>query len=304
MPTYTIHHITQYVYDAPVIDSINQIKIYPFHADDQNVIQQDVFISHDPSINFFIDYWGNRVGVFSVTEPHYSIKIDSRLTVHKDAPSLRLMKPLPEIMRLDYTTPEIIESTSKMEEILRDAPIGEHKRTLVQWCNNFVYEHFTYEKGITNIETTVDDILTHGKGVCQDFAHVLLQMLRTLGITSRYVSGYICPNKNGMRGQGATHAWVEVWMDEYGWFGIDPTNRMWVNDTHIKLAVGRNFEDCSPVKGSFKGLANQSLNVYVSVGFEDGHIIEDNNMVTMQQERVAVPAVIPKQFYMQQQQQQ
>lgn len=302
MSTYTIQHITEYKYDAPIIDSVNMIKVYPYQSDDQNVISQEVLITNDPLINFYIDYWGNRVGIFSITEPHETIKIDSRIKIHKEAPALKLMKPLPEIIKLDYTLPEVIQSQSIILDIIKDAPLTEHKRTLIEWCNHYVYTHFKYEKGITDAYTTLDDILKIGKGVCQDLAHVLIQMLRTLGITCRYVSGYICPNKNGMRGQGATHAWVEVWLDDYGWFGIDPTNNMWVYDTHIKLSAGRNFNDCSPMKGTFKGIANQSLSIYVSVGYEDGHVIEDTNDVVMHQERVLVPAVIPKKYYEQQQQ--
>lgn len=304
MPTYTIQHITEYKYDAPVIDSTNLIKIYPFQSDDQNVISQEVIINTDPLMNFYIDYFGNRVGVFSVIEPHEYIKIDSRIKVHKEAPQHKLMKPLPEIMKLDYTLPEHIDSQQVILDIIKDAPISATKREIVEWCNQYVYHHFKYQKGITDAYTTLDEILKIGGGVCQDLAHILIQMLRTLGITSRYVSGYICPNKNGMRGQGATHAWVEVWLDEYGWFGIDPTNNVWVTDTHIKLSVGRNFNDCSPVKGTFRGIANQSLSIYVSVGYEDGHIIEDTNEVIMQEERVLVPARIPKKYYEQQQQQQ
>ena len=82
-----------------------------------------------------------------------------------------------------------------------------------------------------------------------------------------------------MRGEGATHAWVEAWIPGYGWAGIDPTNNIWVTNTHVKLAVGRNFNDCTPVKGTFKGLGEQNLSVYVSVGYEDGKMFEDLNNV-------------------------
>jgi transglutaminase-like putative cysteine protease len=98
-------------------------------------------------------------------------------------------------------------------------------------------------------------------------------------IPSRYVSGYICPNKNGMRGEGATHAWIEALIPGYGWAGIDPTNNVWVTNKHIKLAVGRNFNDCTPIKGTFKGSADQNLSVYVSVGYEDGKTFEELNDV-------------------------
>ena len=138
---------------------------------------------------------------------------------------------------------------------------------------HYIFNNFQYIKGITTIETTVAEILEHRSGVCQDFAHVMLEILRSLQIPGRYVSGYICPNKNGMRGEGATHAWVEAWIPGSGWTGIDPTNNVWVTNHHVKLAVGRNFNDCSPVKGTFKGPARQSLSVFVSVGYEDGRDI-------------------------------
>jgi transglutaminase-like putative cysteine protease len=103
-----------------------------------------------------------------------------------------------------------------------------------------------------------------------------------MDIPCRYVSGYICPHKNGMRGEGATHAWVEAWLPGYGWAGIDPTNNVWVEDKHVKLAVGRNFTDCSVVKGSYKGTSRQDLFVYVSVGYEDGMTFEETNRVQME----------------------
>ena len=85
-----------------------------------------------------------------------------------------------------------------------------------------------------------------------------------------------------MRGEGATHTWVEAYIPHYGWAGIDPTNNVWVTNTHVKLAVGNNFSDCTPVKGTFKGLARQKLSVYLSVGYEDGETFEDQNNVQMQ----------------------
>jgi transglutaminase-like putative cysteine protease len=133
-----------------------------------------------------------------------------------------------------------------------------------------VYNNFKYIKGITTIETTLDEIWDLKAGVCQDFAHILLVMLRLMGIPARYVSGYVCPHDNNLRGEGATHAWVEAYIPFYGWLGIDPTNNCVVNDLHVRLAIGRNFSDCSPVKGTYKGTAKQTLEVGVSVSHEDG----------------------------------
>jgi transglutaminase-like putative cysteine protease len=304
MPVYKIQHITRYEYDAPVIDSTNQIKIYPYRSPNQQVLQHDINITCDPTVNTFTDYWGNKVGTFSLTEPHYQLVIDSRLVIQVTDQPVIQPEPLSPLMLLEYNRPDAITSSEAVKEILAQAPNSADVLAFTEWCSQYIYNNFTYEKGITTIETTVDEILKHHKGVCQDFTHLLLQLLRTAGIPSRYISGYICPNKNGLRGEGATHAWVEVWTEAGGWKGIDPTNNIWVSANHIILAVGRSFNDCSPAKGTFKGMANQKLFVHVSVGYEDGHQFEEHTQVKMHEERVIFPAIIPRHFFAQQQQQQ
>lgn len=128
-------------------------------------------------------------------------------------------------------------------------------------------------------KSTLDEVWKLKSGVCQDFAHILLVMLRLIDIPARYVSGYICPNKSGMRGEGATHAWVEAYIPFFGWIGIDPTNNCIVNDSHVRLAVGKNFSDCSPVKGTYRGTSNHTLEVAVSVSYEDGGVVDTTSEV-------------------------
>ncbi len=299
MPLFKIHHITKYIYDRPVRESANQIKIFPFAHEHQELHSQNLVITDNPSVNLFKDYWGNSVGWFMLHEPHTELIIDSQLTVN--VPLLNRANPLAtsrfsdwDILRgciaqdmkmLDFSKPETISSKSDITEMVADL---RHNRDtpamFIQRCSEYIFEKFEYKKGITTVETTVDEILKMKSGVCQDFAHVLLEMLRSVSIPSRYVSGYICPNHDGARGAGATHAWVEVYLPSTGWVGIDPTNNVWVTDQHVSLAVGRHFNDCSPVKGTFKGPANQALSVFVSVGYEDGFVFEDNNAVNMSAE--------------------
>jgi transglutaminase-like putative cysteine protease len=325
MPVYTIQHITSYEYDAPVIDSINQIKIYPIQSTDQQVLAHEVIITDNPIVTMHTDYWGNKTGVFTITEPHKKMIIESRLTVQTDTFRPPDLEKLPILLQCDYTIPDQIESTSAIADILSKVPISmptqsqsqgsgmqsqssfsqssnDKKWTIADFCNRYIFENFTYEKGITTVETTVDEILKYKKGVCQDFAHLLLQLLRTANIPSRYVSGYICPNKNGLRGVGATHAWVEIWLEGKGWLGLDPTNNLWVTNSHVRLAVGRSFDDCSPAKGTFRGLANQRLSVFVSIGYEDGNKFEDQNQVNLHQEKSVVPVFVPRIHHAQQQQ--
>jgi transglutaminase-like putative cysteine protease len=301
MPVFKIHHVTKYSYNRPVVESVNQIRIYPVASDTQEILQHEVSISDAPELFFFIDYWGNRCADFSLPDAHKELAIESKLivrTITQEEPKqvISLLSDLHPVIRKDFklfelSKPEDIKATDATQTIIQSiAAVDKTVMQLVQECSQYIYSNFKYIKGITTIESTVDDILEHHSGVCQDFAHVLLQLLRTIGIPSRYVSGYICPNKNGMRGEGATHAWVEAYIPSHGWMGIDPTNNAWVTNHHVKLAVGRNFNDCSPMKGTFKGISRQTLSVYVSVGYEDGHVFEDINNVEMEVTEMAVTA--------------
>jgi transglutaminase-like putative cysteine protease len=293
MPIFKIHHITKYEYDRPVRESVNEMKIFPFACLEQETLSHELHISGMPEVQVFSDYWGNKTGVFNVLSLHNKLIIESKLVVRTTAPSqLRInfhhgFDDLANDVNSDIKLIELSEahgiSNQKAIDEIIEKIIGDKKSVaiVVERCAEYIFKYFSYIKGITDVETTVDEILEHRSGVCQDFAHLMLQVLRSLKIPSRYVSGYICPNKTGMRGEGATHAWVEAYLPGHGWAGIDPTNNVWVTNNHVKLAVGRHFYDCTPVKGTFKGPAKQKLSVYVSVGYEDGHVFEEMNNVQM-----------------------
>jgi transglutaminase-like putative cysteine protease len=295
MPLFTIHHITLYQYDRPVKENISQVKIFPVEDKLQQVKHFSITVNGHSSVNVFIDAYGNKTGEFNVLHPHTELSIDCRMTVqtpdgdiHQSGLPVQYLDDVKtaagtDIFLFRLAAPEQIRSQLQIDRILDDLGVWEMPvAEIARLCCEYIYQYFQYQKGITTIETKVDEILEHRSGVCQDFAHVLLQMLRTAGIPARYVSGYICPNKSGMRGEGATHAWVEYFLPGYGWVGLDPTNNILVNNHHIKLATGINFGDCTPVKGIFKGIAHQNLSIYVSVGYEDGHVFEDKNNVKME----------------------
>lgn len=294
MPIFRIHHITRYEYDRPVKESVNEIKIFPVQCPGQEVLQHDLSITGHPDVQTFTDYWGNKTGGFNLLAAHQLLKIESKLLVRTTATSqLQLnfhsgfeqlrdeMDGSLQLLEMGRTA--AIAQQDTIGKILEQVCTpGRSVATVTEACSEYIFRHFKYIKGITNIETTVDEILTHKAGVCQDFAHLMLQILRSCKIPSRYVSGYICPNKDGLRGEGATHAWVEVYIPGTGWAGIDPTNNVWVTNKHVKLAVGRDFRDCTPMKGTFKGPARQQLSVFVAVGYEDGYVFEELNNVHLQ----------------------
>jgi transglutaminase-like putative cysteine protease len=294
MPVFNIHHITKYEYDRPVKESVNEIRIYPYASNQQELLHHDLRITGHPDILTASDYWGNRTGMFNLMSSHRELTIESKLivrTLGNAQAAVNYISGLDDLKKEISTNLGLLElsyiknielkeqiSALAKEFVTPGMSVGE----IVFKCSDYIFTNFTYNKGITSIETTIKEILELRAGVCQDFAHIMLEILRSMGIPSRYVSGYICPNKNGMRGEGATHAWVEAWIPGNGWVGTDPTNNVWVTTHHVKLAVGRNFNDCSPVKGTFKGPARQSLSVYVAVGYEDGQIFEDMNNVKLE----------------------
>lgn len=318
MPKFTIHHTTKYTYDSPVRDSTNQLMLYPVKDMYQQVLRHDLSITGEPMIELYEDYYGNEVGSFMHPEPHTELVVDSKIEVITEP------RPLPAtdksieeqwnyLQQIKLQVPYIdflkVEQFEGIEEVAAFVNAGQSRQQkpldAILQLTGYVFDNFKYIQGITSIETTLDEIWKIKAGVCQDFAHMLSGMLRMIGIPARYVSGYVCPDKSGMRGEGATHAWTEALIPFYGWLGFDPTNNCMATDLHVRLAVGRNFRDCSPVRGTFKGSSNQHLEVGVTVSHEDGYMNpEFINVLTPQPVKKQTQNSYRQFIEMQQQQQQ
>jgi transglutaminase-like putative cysteine protease len=279
MPLFYIRHRTHYMYSGLVIDSANQIKLYPFQDDYQRVKEHHVHISMNPPVTTITDYFGNRTGFFTLLVPHKELVIDSLLAVEilknagyqKREAATDVWKlvhtPENQLLYHDFLKAEEAKCQREVQEAIHEilAKVQHPLETILE-LSEYIYNNFTYEKGVTNIETSVDELWNLRAGVCQDFAHLLLYMLRLIGIPGRYISGYICPGSSEWRGEGATHAWTEAWLPDTGWVGIDPTNKCLVGERHVRLATGRNFSDCTPVKGNYKGAIEHKLEVTVQFG--------------------------------------
>ena len=278
MADYHIKHITRYTYASTVIDCSNQIMLYPINDSLQIVKSHEMKITNDPAIEIFTDFFENKIGVFSVVEPHNELTIQSDIVVSTTpviapvdnvAPDLQweeLAKMCGIFPYMDFMHREKFAANEEIQKLLSGI-VDTSKSPLVNAniLSEYVYNNFEYKKGVTGIETKVDEILKLKAGVCQDFAHVLLVMLHMISIPARYVSGYICPKGHELRGEGATHAWVEAYIPFFGWLGLDPTNNCIVSDRHVRLAIGRNFSDCTPVKGTYKGSSEHTLEVSVVI---------------------------------------
>jgi transglutaminase-like putative cysteine protease len=279
MSLFYIRHRTQYKYSGPVIDSANQIKLYPVQDQFQRVTDHHLFISSQPVVHTVRDYFGNQTGFFTVIQPHSELIIDSRVTVEmlnhpivqKKQEAVTIWQQLNstenQLLHHDFLKAEEARCQPEVESAVHDILTKvQHPLDTILDLSDYIYHHFTYKKGVTTIETSVDELWNLRAGVCQDFAHLLLYMLRLMGIPGRYISGYICPGSSEWRGEGATHAWVEAWLPDTGWVGIDPTNKCLASDRHVRLANGRHFSDCTPVKGNYKGATEHKLEVTVQFG--------------------------------------
>lgn len=154
------------------------------------------------------------------------------------------------------TTPGAFLRQYRERCLQKGEPEGDELARALYWMN-CLYRDFGYQTGITDVHTTAEQAMEMGKGVCQDYAHILIALCHMDGIGARYVVGF-------MIGEGATHAWVEIMCGGY-WYGLDPTNNLMVDETYIKLSHGRDYNDCTVVRGSFYGQASQHQEVYVSV---------------------------------------
>ncbi|HLZ85747.1 MAG TPA: transglutaminase family protein [Puia sp.] len=317
MPRFNIHHITKYTYEGPVRDSANQIVLFPIKDEFQEILRHDLTVTGEPVVEVYKDYYGNEVGSFALAEPHSSLIIDSRVEViTKQRPPLRdqaekeaqwaLLEQIRwQVPYIDFLKQEQLASLSEvLESICPGKGRNQTPLEAAQQLRTYVYDQFKYIKGVTSVESTLDEVWELKAGVCQDFAHMLLVFLRQIQIPARYVSGYICPNQNGMRGEGATHAWIEAYIPFNGWVGLDPTNNCVTDDLHVRLAVGRSFSDCSPVRGTYKGTAGQMLEVGVSVSYENGRTSEDAVTVLAPQPTVNGKDINSYRRYMEMMQQQ
>lgn len=285
---YRVTHRTGYRYSLPASLSQNELFLYPRHTRSQKVLECRLVITPNPQyLHTRTDYFGNTAHVFMVQHPHNELAIRVSSLVETTRP----VTPAPEatmsweevVERLaSHSCPEDLEAqqfvfasplVSLSPEAFRYAALSFCPgRPVLAGAADLVrriYTEFSYDKSASNVETTVDQVLSNRKGVCQDFALVAISCLRSLGLAARYVSGYLetlpPPGKPKLVGSDASHAWISVFIPDFGWVDLDPTNNLVANETYVTVAWGRDYGDVSPVKGVVMGGGIHELSVEVDV---------------------------------------
>jgi transglutaminase-like putative cysteine protease len=284
---FRVTHTTDYRYGEPVAEAYLELRLTPPNREKQAVREHRLMIEPVSRTSAYRDYFGNEVSFLSLPYRH------TRLTIRSEALIQTVSVPLPD-ENLDLTVQEarqiLTGSLPFVFDYLQPTEMVKIGRESVQWAkrylsgsttlqrglaslNNAIHENFQYRKGATNFSTDLSSIWRDRIGVCQDFAHIMLSVLRTAGLPSRYVCGYIetapVPGENGesrrLIGSVATHAWVEVLVPGQQWVALDPTNNRWCGDQHICVSFGRDASEAAPIRGTFKGTGNQTMKVQVRV---------------------------------------
>ncbi|PSL34417.1 putative alpha-E superfamily protein [Planomicrobium soli] len=280
---YKIEHTNIFEYETIVDQSMNSIRLKPRTDECQRLLTYQTEITPASVTKEYVDIWGNNVETFFIAEHHQAltVKTTSVVSIQK-SPFVHRIDYSPEMNAIfhsqlfsehylaylsntayTYITPE------QMEQV--DNQLGEMTNP-VQFAidvTEFLNNHFTYDGESTNVSTVAEESFGLMKGVCQDITHVMLGILRNKNIPARYVSGYLYVGENSaLVGDAASHAWVEVMVPGIGWVGLDPTNNVEALEHHIRVGVGRDYNDVSPVQGVYRG-GSQSLDVKVSVSLLD-----------------------------------
>ena len=279
-----IRHLTQYHYAEPVRASVMELWVQPQKSARQRLVSFELEVEPAAQLFSYVDAFGNAVYHFDVPQPHDRLAIESRATVETEPPP-----PLPEKLDLgewdrlrsehikgeyfDFLHPSsFVVQTPALAEFVKthglEDPKGQDPLTAVEGLCRILYEAFDYEPGVTGADSPIDHALEAGRGVCQDFAHIMIAVCRAWGVPARYVSGYLFTDRSegGDRSSpDATHAWVEVFLPSLRWVGFDPTNNVVAGERHVAVAVGRDYDDVPPSRGVFKGDCDSELMVAVSV---------------------------------------
>lgn len=280
---YAIRHFTRYRYSRPVWQSVMELRMHPRSEQMQRCFTFQLSVSPRARIFSYSDHLGNQVHHFDIPAPHQHLTMIADALVDVDPPD-----PLPQslggdswreldqlIDRDDYWDmlgpSHFARSSPELEELAREFGIqkrdGSDPLELLKSLNSQLYRGFSYVKQSTSVDSPIEEALLSRKGVCQDFAHIMIALVRNLRIPCRYVSGYLhhSSSHEDRSAEGATHAWVEALLPGLGWVGFDPTNDLIVGGRHIRTAIGRDYADVSPTVGTMKGLAETELQVRVRV---------------------------------------
>jgi transglutaminase-like putative cysteine protease len=281
---YSIRHVTRFRYSAPISESVMEVRMQPRTEAAQRCLSFNLSINPRARVMNYRDHLGNNIHHFDIPGQHTRLVVTAEALVEMGTfPALPDALSTDAWAALDQAVDEgdyweflmpshFATSTALLHELAAELGIEQRRDdplSLLREINTALYDLFTYKPQSTDVDSPIDDALRTREGVCQDYSHVMITLVRELGIPCRYVSGYLyhhTENDSPDRSAAdATHAWVEAFLPELGWVSFDPTNDLIAGERHIRAAVGRDYADVPPTRGVFRGSAESDLSVAVAV---------------------------------------
>jgi len=281
MNFYSIRHMTRFEYDHPVSESLMEVRIHPRTDTNQRCFSFTLSVSPRCRVFSYRDHLGNNVHHFDIPSQHRELVIIGRALVE-----LQELSAIPEALAPsswqeldaivrdgDYwemllpskfarPTPSLLKLAEELGAVRRDDPL-----TLLRELNTRLHDAIAYVPSSTRVDSPIDEAIERREGVCQDFSHIMIALVRHLGIPCRYVSGYLHhrPTDHVRSVESATHAWIDAFLPHLGWVGFDPTNDLLAHESHIRTALGRDYDDVPPTRGVYRGRTSNELRVAVQV---------------------------------------
>ncbi len=317
---YQTRHITRYTYSAPIRESIMEVRMQPRSDGVQRCAEFNLTVRPHARPTSYHDHQGNIVHHFDIPGKHDQLFLLAEATVE-----IEPLPPLPEALppaawnELDALTaggnfwdtlqPSVFaRPTALLEQLAGELGVerGSDPLSTLLHVNHSLYAAFSYEPQSTTVDSAIDEAIAERRGVCQDFSHIMITLVRRLGIPCRYVSGYLYHQRkddyHDRSEEDASHAWIEAFLPGLGWRGFDPTNNLIAGQRHIRVAEGRDYADVPPTRGVFRGTASSQLGV--SVRISPTYVPLDAEEKVLMTTITAAPPPRPMRIDQQQQQQQ
>jgi transglutaminase-like putative cysteine protease len=318
---YSVRHVTTFRYQPAVRESVMEVRLQPRSEANQRCLSFTLDINPPANITQYRDFTGNTVHHFDIAGSHKEVKVTAQSTVQVQAVPAPRSSEAGDWADLDALTgaddywemmlpSEFARSSEALQQRAKEFRC--ERRTgpldLLTELNEAIYQQFAYVPNSTKVDSPIEEALQTRQGVCQDFAHIMIALVRPLRIPCRYVSGYLFHREeNGHKDrslEGASHAWVEALIPRLGWIAFDPTNNLIGGDRHIRVAIGRDYADVPPTRGVYKGEAQSELIVAVTVSPSDAPPPEHAAPNIVIQSRPVFARANPRGDHEQQQQQQ
>jgi transglutaminase-like putative cysteine protease len=276
---YTIRHTTRFRYDTPISESIMEVRMQPRSEGNQYCLDFRLSTSPHTNVMTYRGEFGNRVHHFDIPNSHAQLTITAESLVDTTAPA-----PLPEALDMqawdeldaltandDYWDTLMPSHFASPSDLLYDLAeeLDVQRRTdpltLLRDLNSAIYQAFDYSPKTTQVDSPIDEALRLRKGVCQDFTHIMITLVRHLRIPCRYISGYLLQQEGDQERvtSDAMHAWIEAYLPPLGWVGFDPTNNTLMDERHVRVAIGRDYADVTPTRGVYRGKTRSELAVTI-----------------------------------------